>query len=112
MRIFKAAIASMSLLAQHSVAFSTSTTKQIRPRFSVVSSSPSIRLYSASTGAKTESTPCDIPTDVTAPSLVARPKGASVLRSSVVTDIYGDYIPLDLPMKKGKSIVIFLRHMG
>ena len=111
MRIFKAAIAAMTL-AQHSVAFSISATKQIRPSFSVVSSSPSTRLFSTSTDAKTESAPCDIPTDVTAPSLVAQKKGANVLRSSVVTDIYGDFIPLDLPMKKGKSIVIFLRHMG
>lgn len=59
---------------------------------------------------------CEIPEDVDpgrmSVSLVPQPNGARVLRSAVVKDIYGDYVPLDRPMGKNKSVVIFLRHMG
>ena len=44
--------------------------------------------------------------------LVNQDNGARVLRSAVVKDLNGDYVPLDRPMGKNKSIVVFLRHMG
>jgi hypothetical protein len=110
MRILNAAIATTTLLAQDTAAFSFANPNSLfASRLSVrAASSPRTRLFSTETG----SAPCDIPTDAIAPSLVSQPNGASVLRSSAVKDINGDFIPLGRAMKKGKSIVIFLRHMG
>jgi hypothetical protein len=52
------------------------------------------------------------PRESSSPMLMYQPNGARILRSSVVMDVNGDYIPLDRPMGRNKSIVIFLRHMG
>jgi hypothetical protein len=110
MRILNTAIAATTLLAQDTAAFSFANPNSLfANRLSVrASSSSRTRLFST----ETESAPSDIPTEVIAPSLVSQPNGASVLRSSAVKDINGDFIPLGRAMKKGKSIVIFLRHMG
>jgi len=62
---------------------------------------------------KAEATPCDIPTDIQpTTALTAQPNAGKILRSAVVTDINGDFLPLDRPMGQGTSVVIFLRHMG
>lgn len=44
--------------------------------------------------------------------LMSQPNGARIIRSAVVKDVNGDYTPLDRPMGRDKSVVIFLRHMG
>lgn len=57
--------------------------------------------------------PCEIPVD--APEfqrLTDIDDGGKLLRSAVVTNIDGDFVPLSRPMGKGTSIVVFLRHMG
>jgi len=63
-------------------------------------------LYAVST--ETPTTPCDIPTDIEPTTL----QDASALRSAVVTNIDGDFVPLSRVMGDGDSIVVFLRHMG
>lgn len=44
--------------------------------------------------------------------VVQEPGVASVVRSQSVTNAFGELVPLDRPMGKGTSIVIFLRHLG
>jgi hypothetical protein len=59
------------------------------------------------------SKPCDMPEgfdDV--PSLVSQKGSGKILRSQTVTNSEGELISLGDAMGKGKSIVIFLRHMG
>lgn len=60
----------------------------------------------------TTSAPCDIPEDVVPEDLVKQKGSASILRSLVLTNVDGDSISLGNLMGKGKSVVIFLRHMG
>jgi hypothetical protein len=67
---------------------------------------------SISTSPLSASAPCDIPTDVEETILTSQKGSGKILRSAVVTNAEGDYVPLDRPMGKGTSVVIFLRHMG
>lgn len=68
---------------------------------------------SSSTGTSLSSTaPCDIPQDVAPVDLVSQKGSASILRSVVLTNVDGDFISLGKLMGKGKSVVVFLRHMG
>lgn len=55
---------------------------------------------------------CSIPQDVAVTDLSIQRGSAKILRTAVVTNVLGDYVPLDRPMGKGTSIVVFLRHMG
>lgn len=74
------------------------------------SSKPSVTIRFAETDT---SKPCDMPEgfdDV--PSLVSQKGSGTILRSQTVTNSEGDLVSLDKAMGKGKSIVVFLRHMG
>lgn len=55
---------------------------------------------------------CSIPEDVSLADLSSQRGSAKILRTAVVTNTSGDYVPLDRPMGKGTSVVVFLRHMG
>jgi len=59
------------------------------------------------------SKPCDIPEGIDEVANLVNQKGSGgILRSQIVTNADGDYIPLASAMGEGKSIVVFLRHMG
>lgn len=68
---------------------------------------PSSKLFSSTSG----STQCDIP-DIVPTDLTTEKGSASLLRSAALTNVDGDIVSLDALMGKGKSVVIFLRHMG
>jgi len=93
-------IAAATLLAS-TAAF----TIQNRPLSAMNVAFPSSKLYS------TEA-PCDIPADVLPTDLTSEKGSASILRSAVLTNVDGDFVSLGRLMGKGKSVVIFLRHMG
>mmetsp|Transcript_13235 Transcript_13235/g.15398 ORF Transcript_13235/g.15398 Transcript_13235/m.15398 type:complete len:106 (-) Transcript_13235:141-458(-) len=59
-----------------------------------------------------ESAICDIPKNVVQTDLTSQKGSGSILRSAVLTNVNGDSISLGSKMGQGKSIVIFLRHMG
>mmetsp|Transcript_7779 Transcript_7779/g.14668 ORF Transcript_7779/g.14668 Transcript_7779/m.14668 type:complete len:130 (-) Transcript_7779:739-1128(-) len=67
-------------------------------------------------GGMSSSTTCsceeDIEQDTPTTLPMSQPNGARIIRSAVVKDVNGDYTPLDRPMGRDKSVVIFLRHMG
>lgn len=61
--------------------------------------------------------PCDAPTDVSSNApldLVSTPGSADVLRSVTVTGADGSLVPLGASMggPDGRSVVVFLRHLG
>ena len=57
--------------------------------------------------------PCDIPTDgPQAPDLVSQAGSADILRAAVLTDANGRSTKLVEAMGRGKSVVVFLRHLG
>ena len=59
---------------------------------------------------------CDLPdfdTDVRAADVESvKDQGASVFRNSMLTDVDGNMVKLGDKMGAGKSVVIFLRHLG
>lgn len=70
----------------------------------------------SSTGitATTESAPCDAPLETKAavPDFVSKSDSAEVLRSVLVTGANGNLVPLGDSMGDGRSVVVFLRHLG
>ena len=109
MRLIATALAAAVLVVQDSCsAFTLNKARQVSPSFTAVAP-----LLAVKTDEETDTgAPCAIPDDVEVVSLVNEPNGGRKIRYSVVTDVNGDFIPLDRPMGKGKSVVVFLRHLG
>ncbi len=67
----------------------------------------------ASTTKEEEATACEVSEDAVPLADLSKQKGsASLLRSSVLTDVNGDFVSLGGMMGNQKSVVVFLRHMG
>jgi hypothetical protein len=116
MRNFKAALAAVLLIAQSNScsAFTLNNSRHASSSSFAASVPPlfSVQQREKNTAETKTGAPCDIPQDVESTSLMNQPNAGRILRSSVVTDINGDFIPLDRPMGKGTSVVVFLRHLG
>jgi len=112
MKLVTAALATVILVAQHSCnAFTLHHLRAASPSFTAVP--PLFAAQPPDVPGKTETgKPCDIPNNIEVTSLVNQPNAGRKIRNSVVTDINGDLIPLDRPMGKGTSVVVFLRHLG
>jgi len=108
------AAAATILAATSAAAFTiqTNPNSPLTQRFNdVTKSKSSSLLFSTATENNTPS-PCDIPEDVIPNDLTAQKGSASLLRSSVLTNVDGDYVSLGSLMGNEKSVVVFLRHMG
>ena len=76
--------------------------------------SSSVRLF-GEVESSSSATPCEVPEGVNmdeVASMVGKRGAGGILRSQIVTNSEGDFIPLASAMGEGTSIVIFLRHMG
>lgn len=103
----------VGLAAQHScIAFTLNDLRQRSYSAGLVPSRLFISQESKNPEGAGPGTPCEIPDGVEVADLVNENGGGERLRNALVTDINGNAVPLDLPMGKGTSIVVFLRHLG
>ena len=105
-------VASATLLTASAAAAFTIHTLNDNNRAVLSSSSSSSTTKTRGTSLSSTTTPCDIPQDIKPIDLVSQKGSASILRSVVLTNVDGDFISLGKLMGKGKSIIVFLRHMG
>ncbi len=105
-------VASATLLTASAVAAAFTIHTLNDNNRAVLSSSSSSTTKTRGTSLSSTTTPCNIPQDIKPIDLVSQKGSASILRSVVLTNVDGDFISLGKLMGKGKSIIVFLRHMG